>query len=166
MFLAVASANLLKQSVKIFKEGILPQEGKPRRRDLTYLLTYLVTYLHTFQLLTPWVFGPLRVLVSFLTDAHSSLSTAFCRHFLTISLLYIFQFSQSRSSPSSTSFHLTLKYFLNCRSQIHSCYMSSPFQSLLSKPRCYVYIFIQLPQFLISTYSPYSLLSHWPIYPS
>jgi hypothetical protein len=83
-------------------------------------------------------------LVSLLTNAHSSLSTAFCRHLLTfISLRYIFQSYQSRSSHSSTSFRFTLKYFLNCPSQIHSCYMSNPFQSLVYKTCCYVLIFIR-----------------------
>jgi len=45
--------------------------------------------------------------------------------------LHIFQLSESSSSPSSTSLRLTLKYFLNCPSLIHSYYMSNPFQSLL-----------------------------------
>ena len=35
------------------------------------------------HLLWPWFYGPLRDLASLTTDAHSSLSTAFCRQFLT-----------------------------------------------------------------------------------
>jgi hypothetical protein len=46
-------------------------------------------------------------------------------------LFHISQPPQSRSSASLTSLSLTLKYFLNCPSLIHSYCMSSPIQSLL-----------------------------------
>ena len=41
---------------------------------LLHLLTYLLTH---------WMYGPLRALASLIMEAHSSLSTAFCRHVLT-----------------------------------------------------------------------------------
>jgi hypothetical protein len=51
------------------------------------------------HLLTPWLYGPLRHLASLTTDAHSSLSTAFCRQLLTFI---------SRRSFSTISSHLNL----------------------------------------------------------
>ena len=57
------------------------------------------------------------------------LSPSLKRHLLQI-LLYIFQPSQSRYSPSS-SLRFTLKYFLNSPSMIHSYYMSNPFHCFL-----------------------------------
>ena len=51
--------------------------------------------------------------------------------YLLQNLLYIFQPSQTRSSPSSISLRFTLKYFLNSPSLIHSYYISNQFQSLL-----------------------------------
>ena len=70
-----------------------------------------------------------------ITDAHSSLSTAYCRHLPQI-LLYIFQPSQSRYSPSS-SLRFTLKYFLNSPSIIHS-YISNTFHPFLFNTCYYV----------------------------
>ena len=58
------------------------------------LLTYLIIYL-----LTPWLYDPLRALASWITDAHSSLSTAFCHHLLNFI---------SRRSFSTSSSHLNL----------------------------------------------------------
>jgi len=85
-------------------------------------LTCLINYL-----ITPWHYGPLRALTSLNTDAHSSLSNAFCHHHLTCIS------SRSRSTPSShlnlalplilTSLRFTLKYF-NRPSLIHSYCMS------------------------------------------
>ena len=88
-----------------------------------------------FCLLTPRLYSPLKTLSSLITDAHSSLLTAFWCHLLTFI---------SCRSISTYSSHLSLglplllllssllsKYFLNCPSLIHSYYMSNPFQSLL-----------------------------------
>ena len=53
------------------------------------------------HLLWPWFYGPLRDLASLTTDAHSSLSTAFCRQLLT--------FISHRSFSTSSS-HLNLTF--------------------------------------------------------
>ena len=86
---------------------------------------------------------------SSITDVHSSLSTAFCRHLLTF---------VSRKSFSTSSVHLNLglplllllfglfSYIFLTPSLIHSYYMSNPFQSLLFNACYYVQIFIYAPQ--------------------
>ena len=51
-------------------------------------------------LITPWLYGPLRALASLITEAHSSLSAAFCSHL--ISLHNPTSFSDYKFSPSST----------------------------------------------------------------
>ena len=50
-------------------------------------------------LLAPWLYVPLRALVSLITDTNSSLSTAFCHHLLTLI---------SRRSFSTFTSHLSL----------------------------------------------------------
>jgi len=143
----------LGKSTKRVSHGIRRVYSASRRQAATersspppFLPFFLPSFLPSFflpsflpYLLTSWLFGSLTALVSLLTDAHSSLSSTFCRHFLIfISLLYIFQLSQSTSSTFSSSFRFTLKYCLNCPSQTQSCYMSNPFQSLLLKSSYYV----------------------------
>ena len=103
----------------------------------TYLLTYIVSYLITYlltELLTPWLYGPLTAFVPLITEAHSTLSNAFCHHILT------FISCGSFSTPSS---HLSLGLLLLVHpsgllsytsftpSLINSYYMSEPFQSLI-----------------------------------
>jgi len=62
--------------------------------SLTHSLTYLLTYL-----LTSWLYGPLTAFVSLITDAPSSLSTAFCRHPLTFNSHTLFSASSSHLNP-------------------------------------------------------------------
>jgi hypothetical protein len=81
---------------------------------------------------TPWLYSPLRALASWITDAHSSLSTAFSRHLLTCisrrsfgtsssyrNLYYhrlrllLSSSSYTTTTTTTTSLWLTLKYFLN-----------------------------------------------------
>ena len=70
-------------------------------------------------LLTPWLSGPLRAVACLNTDAHSCLSSAFCRHLLTIISL--------RSFPTS-SIHLTLGLPLVL---LPSCLLSNIFLTIL-----------------------------------
>ena len=118
-----------------------------------YLLTYIHSYCSTLRHSKSL---DLLNYEGLIIPINSLLSPSLNPHLPPI-LLQIFQPSQTRSSPS-TSLRFTFKYFLNCPSLIHSCYMSNPFQALLFSIRYYVYIFIHLPQYLISSYSPYSLL--------
>ena len=55
-----------------------------------YLLTDAITYL-----LIPCLYGPLWAWTSLIVDAHSSLSTAFCRHLLTFTSRRFFSTSSS-----------------------------------------------------------------------
>ena len=116
---------------------LVPDISRPRNSlssDLATLeetTTYLLTYLLSHR---PFV--PLTALTPLITDAHSSLSTAFRR--LLLNSISSRTFSTSSSHLTSTSFQFTLKYFLNCPSLICSYYVSSPFQSVLSNICYYV----------------------------
>ena len=68
------------------------------RNDNNRQRTYLLPYPFTAQ-----PYGPLIALASFDTDAHSSPSTAFCRHFLTLISL---RFLSTSSSQLSLDFSL------------------------------------------------------------
>ena len=93
--------------------------------------------------------------------SHCLLLPSLNLHLLSI-LFHIFQPSHSRSSPSA-SLQFTLKYFHNCPSLIHSYYMSDHshrfllLSAIMSRS-------LYLPQFLISSYSPNSLLYQWSTY--
>jgi hypothetical protein len=77
------------------------------------------------NLLAPWLYGPLGPLAPLITEAHSSLSTAICRHLLS--------FISLRSFSTSTShLHLGLpllllpsgflRYCLNCFAHTYHIY--------------------------------------------
>jgi len=84
--------------------------------------------------LTPWLSCPLRALAPLNHRCPrfpiSCLLLPFLNLHLPKILLHIFHPSQSKSSLSSTSIQVTLQYFCNCPSLVHSYYMSSPFQNL------------------------------------
>jgi len=88
--------------------------------------SYLLTYLLPISL-----YGLLRALASLITDAHSSLSTAFRRHFKPSSPVGSSQNlpSQSRSSHSPASLWFTLRYFLNYPFIIYTYETFYPFRS-------------------------------------
>ena len=90
------------------------------------------------------------------------LSPSFNLHLLQI-FLYILQPSQSRSSHSLFPFGLLLNIFLTVL-PLSILTVSSPFQFLFNIC-CFVQICIQLPQFQITSYFPYSLLYRWFTYP-
>ena len=98
-----------------------------KRQDFEVTFTYLLTY---SSALRPSDRLCLRNYESPHFPANCLLSPSLNLHLPQI-LLYIFQPSQPRSSPSFTSLRFTLKYFLNSPSLIHSYYMSSPFKYLL-----------------------------------
>ena len=99
------------------------------RNDINRRRTCLLRYLLVF---TAQPYGPLTVLASFNTDAHSSPSTAFSPHLLILISLRSFS-----TSSSQLSLHLPLLPFLLLASGlisnifrpslIYSYYMSNPF---------------------------------------
>ena len=90
--------------------------------------------------------------------------------YLQYTLLHIFQSSQSRSSPCSTSPHFTVR-FPNCPSLIHSYHVSNPLQPLLKiSANMSRSVYSSLNSWLVlilhincSTASPYILLNIFPL---
>jgi hypothetical protein len=77
------------------------------------------SFLVLFFLLTCWLYDPLRTLVSFTTDAHSSLLFSFFFHLFTFRFhkSLLFQPSQCEPVHTSATFWFTLKNFLS-----HPCF--------------------------------------------
>jgi hypothetical protein len=98
------------------------------------------------HLLTPWLYGPLTALASFITGGNPSLSISCCRHFLTFNCRRAFSrsfYHLSLGLPTSPSPRFPIKILLTPLPS--STLATRPLQSLLFNV-CY---YAQLPQFLI-----------------
>ena len=129
------------------------------RRNI-YLLTYLLNYssvLRPSQIFDFLNFG------SPFFPFYCVLSSSLHPHLLQI-LPHFFQPSRYLFSVSTISLQFNLKCFLT-HFLIHSCYMSNPFKSLLFNICYNVYIFVYLPQFLISSRAPYPCSTTGPCIP-
>jgi hypothetical protein len=118
---------------RVTKQVSYTEPQNARRHIKKFVHFLLCRELNTYVQI-PRPYDCLRALIPLLAEAHSSLSTAFCRHLLTFiscrSFSNVFKPSQSWSSHFPTSLWFTLKYFLNWPSMIRSYYMSNPFQTL------------------------------------
>ena len=137
-------------------------------RSLGYC--YLPTYLLT-DWLNPWLYGPLRSLAFFTTDAYSSLLNALCRHLLT---------SLSHRSLSTFSSHLNLglPFLLFPSGLLSNIFLTILPWFILTTCLIHSNLFFLIsatmsrashtvaPPIPDSSYSPYSFLYHRSMYPS